>query len=107
MMTSEKNLLASRQRHTTPYLRTAGAAAEIVRYAESRIELNRQKKLPTYEDQTRTPNSWTMRSSACLPTAILGERPPLAARKLGWSQQPDLIRTPLQPADRKRFMGNT
>ena len=92
MMTSEKNLLASIDKAYDLYFQMLALPGEIVRYAESRIELNRQKKLPTYEDlnpNTKFVDNAVLRLLAN--SDSVNDR--LAARKLGWSQQPDLIRT--------------
>ncbi|WP_302605799.1 transcription antitermination factor NusB [uncultured Alistipes sp.] len=92
MMTSEKNLLASIDKAYDLYFQMLALPAEIVRYAKSRIELNRQKKLPTYEDLN--PNTKFVDNAVLRVLAnsdSVNDR--LAARKLGWSQQPDLIRT--------------
>lgn len=92
MIASEKSLLASIDKAYDLYFQMLALPAELVRYGEQRIELNRQKKLPTHEDLN--PNTKFTDNSVIRILAnsdSVNDR--LAARKQGWARQPDLIRT--------------
>lgn len=92
MIASEKSLLASIDKAYDLYFQMLALPAEIVRYAEQRMELNRQKKLPTHEDlhpNTKFTDNAVIRILAN--SDSVNDR--IASRKLGWSRQPDLIRT--------------
>ena len=92
MIASEKSLLASIDKAYDLYFQMLALPAELVRYGEQRIELNRRKKLPTHEDLN--PNTKFVDNAVIRVLAnsdSVNDR--LAARKLGWAQQPDLIRT--------------
>ena len=92
MIASEKNLMASVDKAYDLYFQMLALPVELVRYAEQRQQIARQKKLPTYEDLH--PNTKFVDNAVI---RILAESDSvndhLAARKLGWSQYPDLIRT--------------
>jgi len=92
MMASEKTLMASVDKAYDLYFQMLTLPAELVRYAEQRIELAKQKKLPTYEDLN--PNTKFVDNAVI---RIIAQSDAVndyaAARKLGWAQQPDLIRT--------------
>lgn len=65
---------------------------EVARYTEQQQQLARQKKLPTYEDlnpNTKFVDNVVIRTIAN--SDSVNDR--VAARKLGWSQYPELIRT--------------
>ena len=50
MIASEKNLMASVDKAYDLYFQMLALPVELVRYAEQRQQIARQKKLPTYED---------------------------------------------------------
>lgn len=92
MMTSEKNLLASVDKAYDLYFQMLVLPVEIARYAEQRQELAKQKKLPTHEDLN--PNRKFVDNAVIRLLAdsdAINDR--IAARRLGWAQHPDLIRT--------------
>ena len=92
MIASEKSLLASIDKAYDLYFQMLALPAELVRYGEQRIELNRRKKLPTHEDLN--PNTKFVDNAVIRVLANSDSvNARLAARKLGWAQQPDLIRT--------------
>ena len=92
MIASEKTLMASVDKAYDLYFQILSLPVELARYAEQRQELAKQKKLPTYEDLN--PNTKLVENRVIRIIAnsdAVNDR--LAARKLGWTQQPDLIRT--------------
>ena len=92
MIASEKTLMASVDKSYDLYFQILSLPVELARYAEQRQELAKQKKLPTYEDLN--PNTKFVENRVIRIIAnsdAVNDR--LAARKLGWTQQPDLIRT--------------
>ena len=92
MIASEKTLMASVDKAYDLYFQILSPPVELARYAEQRQELAKQKKLPTYEDLN--PNTKFVENRVIRIIAnsdAVNDR--LAARKLGWTQQPDLIRT--------------
>ena len=92
MIASEKTLMASVDKAYDLYFQILSLPVELARYAEQRQELAKQKKLPTYEDLN--PNTKFVENRVIRIIAnsdAVNDR--LAARKLGWTQQPDLIRT--------------
>jgi len=92
MMASEKTLLASLDKTYDLYFQLLGLIVEIARYAERRQELAKQKKLPTYEDLN--PNTKFVENKVvALIASSDSVNDYLAARKLGWSQAPELIRS--------------
>ncbi|WP_308502694.1 transcription antitermination protein NusB [uncultured Alistipes sp.] len=92
MMASEKTLMASVDKAYDLYFQILILPVEVARYAEQRQQLARQKKLPTYEDlnpNTKFVDNVVIRTIAN--SDSVNDR--VAARKLGWSQYPELIRT--------------
>ncbi len=92
MIASEKTLMTSVDKAYDLYFQILSLPVELARYAEQRQELAKQKKLPTYEDLN--PNTKFVENRVIRIIAnsdAVNDR--LAARKLGWTQQPDLIRT--------------
>lgn len=91
MITSEKSLMTSVDKAYDLYFQILSLPVELARYAEQRIELAQQKKLPTHEDlhpNTKFVDNAVIRVLAN--SDALNDY--LAARKLGWAKQPDLIR---------------
>lgn len=92
MIASEKTLMASVDKAYDLYFQMLTLPVEIVRYAEQRQELAKQKKLPTFEDLH--PNTKFVDNSIVRIIANSDAvNDHIAARKLGWGQYPDLIRT--------------
>ena len=92
MIASEKTLMASVDKAYDLYFQMLTLPVEIVRYAEQRQELAKQKKLPTFEDLH--PNTKFVDNSIIRIIANSDAvNDHIAARKLGWAQYPDLIRT--------------
>ncbi len=92
MIASEKTLLASIDKAYDLYFQLLILPVEIARYAAQRQELARRKRLPTPEDLN--PNTKFIDNEAIrrLDTSdTVGDY--IAARKLGWSRSPELIRT--------------
>ena len=92
MLASEKSLMASVDKAYDLYFQMLALPPELARYATERIDINRRKKLPTYEDLN--PNTKFIDNSVIRVLAnsdSVNDR--LTARKLGWSRQSDLIRT--------------
>lgn len=92
MMASEKTLMTSVDKAYDLYFQMMLLPAELVRYAEQRIEIGRQKKLPAYEDlhpNTKFVDNRVIRLLADSDTV----NDYAAARKLGWAKYPELIRT--------------
>lgn len=92
MMASEKTLMASVDKAYDLYFQILILPVEVARYAEQRQQLAKQKKLPTYEDLN--PNTKFVDNAVIRIIAnsdSVNDR--VAARKLGWSQYPELIRT--------------
>lgn len=92
MIASEKTLLASIDKAYDLYFQLLILPVEIARYAEQRQELARRKQLPTHEDLN--PNTKFIDNEAIRRLAVsdaVGDY--VAARKLGWSRYPELIRT--------------
>ena len=92
MIASEKNLMASVDKAYDLYFQIITLPVELDRYAEQRQELAKQKKLPTPEDLN--PNTKFV-DNAVIRTIANSDavNDHVAARKLGWSQYPELIRT--------------
>lgn len=92
MIASEKNLMASVDKAYDLYFQIITLPVELARYAEQRQELAKQKKLPTPEDLN--PNTKFV-DNAVIRTIANSDavNDHVAARKLGWSQYPELIRT--------------
>lgn len=92
MMASEKTLMASVDKAYDLYFQILILPVEVARYTEQQQQLARQKKLPTYEDlnpNTKFVDNVVIRTIAN--SDSVNDR--VAARKLGWSQYPELIRT--------------
>lgn len=92
MMASEKTLMASVDKAYDLYFQILTLPVEIADYAAQRMELARQKKLPTYEDlhpNTKFVDNAVIRTIAN--SDPVNDR--IAARRLGWKQYPELIRT--------------
>lgn len=91
MIASEKTLLASIDKTYDLYFHLMGLIVEVSRYAESRLETARRKKLPTYEDLN--PNTKFVENKA---VALLASSEAindyLASHKLNWSQYPELVK---------------
>lgn len=92
MLASEKSLMSSVDKAYDLYFQMLALPPELTRYAAERIELNRRKKLPTHEDlhpNTKFVDNAVVRVLAN--SDSVNDR--LAARKLGWARQRDLVRT--------------
>ena len=92
MMASEKTLMASVDKAYDLYFQLLTLPVEIADYATQRIELAKQKKLPSYEDlhpNTKFIDNAVIRTIAN--SDAVNDR--IAARRLGWKQYPELIRT--------------
>ena len=89
---SEKTLVASIDKTYDLYFQMLSLIVEVARYAESRQEMAKQKKLPTFEDLN--PNRKFVDNSVI---ALIANSDSVndyvAARKLSWSQSPELIKT--------------
>lgn len=92
LIVSEKNLMVSVDKAYDLYFQMLTLPVELARYAEKRQEIAKQKKLPTYEDLN--PNTKFVDNAVI---RILANSDSVndhaAARKLGWSRSPELIRT--------------
>ncbi len=92
MIASEKTLLSSVDKAYDLYFQLMTLPVELARYAEQRQELARRKKLPTFEDLN--PNTKFVDNAVIrLITQSDAVNDQTAARKLGWAQSADLIRT--------------
>ena len=92
MMASEKTLMASVGKAYDLYFQILVLPVEIARYAEQRQEIAKQKKLPTFEDlnpNTKFVDNAVIRTIAN--SDAVNDR--IAARKLGWTKYPEIIRT--------------
>ncbi len=91
LMASEKNLMQSVDKCYDLYFLMMSIIVDIARYAENRQELAKQKQLPTHEDLN--PNRRFVDNRVVhLIAASDSINDHLAARKLSWSQQGDLIK---------------
>lgn len=92
MMASEKTLMSSVDKAYDLYFQLLLLPAEVAEYARERQEIARRKKLPTPEDLN--PNTKFV-DNAVIRTIANSDavNDYAAARKLGWSKHPDLIRT--------------
>ena len=88
---SEKNLIASIDKAYDLYFHMLALAVEVARYAENRIELAKQKKLPTYEDlnpnRRFVDNAVIRLLSEC--DSVSDE---IATRKISWANNSDIIK---------------
>lgn len=92
MMASEKTLLASIDKTYDLYFQLMALIVDVRRYAESRLDAARHKKLPTYEDLN--PNTKFVENKAISLFASSDTiNDYLASHKLGWAQYPELIKT--------------
>ena len=88
---SEKYLVESIDKAYDLYFQMMSFVVEVARYAESRIELAKQKKLPTYEDLN--PNRRFVDNAVITLIANSDSvNDVLASRKLGWVNQHDTIK---------------
>lgn len=89
---SEKTLVASIDKTYDLYFQMLSLIVEVARYAESRQEMAKQKKLPTFEDLN--PNRKFVENSVI---SLIAESDSvndyLAAHRLSWAQYPELIKT--------------
>lgn len=91
MMASEKNLMQSVDKCYDLYFLMMSIIVDMARYAESRQELAKQKQLPTHEDLNPNRRFVDNRVIHLIATSdSINDR--LAARKLSWSRQGDLIK---------------
>lgn len=91
MIASEKNLLASVDKAYDLYFQLLTLPEQLVNYAQERIEIAKQKKLPTFEDlhpNTKFVDNAVIRIIST--TDAVADH--VAKRKLGWVGQEDLIR---------------
>lgn len=88
---SEKNLVASIDKAYDLYFQMLALAPELVRYAEERQEIGRNKKLPTYEDlnpnRKFVENKAIARISECEAINNFVQK-----RGLGWVKNQDLVK---------------
>lgn len=88
---SEKNLLFSIDKAYELYFHTITLITEVRRYAAERIEIGRNKKLPTPEDLN--PNTKFIDNAVVLQIENDAELNSITERKgLGWSASPDMIK---------------
>ncbi len=88
---SEKNLVESIDKAYDLYLLMMSLAVDVARYAESRQELARQKKLPTYEDLN--PNRRFVDNKVINLIANADSvNDALASRKLSWARHSDIVK---------------
>lgn len=91
LMVSEKNLIASIDKAYDLYLQMMSLIVDVARYAENRIEIAKQKKLPTYEDLN--PNRRFVDNAVInLLTSAESVSDAIATRKLSWSHYPDTVK---------------
>ena len=92
LMGSEKTLVASIDKTYDLYFQMLSLIVELADYAEQRQEIAKQKKLPTFEDLN--PNRKFVENAVI---RLIAESDSvndhLAARKLSWKQNPELIKT--------------
>ena len=88
---SEKNLVESIDKAYDLYLLMMSLAVDVARYAESRQELARQKKLPTYEDLNPNRRFVDNKVISLLANSD-AVNDALAARKLSWARHADIVK---------------
>lgn len=91
MAVSGKNLMHSIDKTYDLYLQMLSLVVDVKRYAEERIELGRNKKLPTFDDLH--PNTLFVSNEPIIQIEsdkALNDR--LAKASLGWQRYPELIR---------------
>ena len=92
LIASERTLMTSVDKAYDLYFQMLILPVELAEYARGRQELARNKHLPTYEDlhpNTRFVDNAVIRQIAESDSV----NDPIAARKLGWKNHPELIRT--------------
>lgn len=88
---SQKNLVSSIDKAYDLYFQMMALIVEVARYAESRQELAKQKKLPTYEDLN--PNRRFVDNGVIHLIATSDSvQDEIARRKLSWAKYPDTIK---------------
>ena len=90
-MASEKNLIVSIDKAYDLYIQMMSLIVDVARYAENRIELAKQKKLPTYEDLN--PNRRFVDNAVInLFANAESVSDVIATRKLSWSHYPETVK---------------
>lgn len=91
LITSEKNLMNSINKSYDLYFQMLELIVNVKRYAEERLEIGKNKKLPSAEDLN--PNTRFV-DNAAIAQLEAGEalNDYLAKKSLGWSQYPELIK---------------
>ena len=90
-MASEKNLIVSIDKAYDLYIQMMSLIVDVARYAENRIELAKQKKLPTYEDLN--PNRRFVDNAVInLLANAESVSDAIATRKLSWSHYPETVK---------------
>lgn len=88
---SEKNLIASIDKAYDLYFQMLSLIVEVARYAESRQELAKQKKLPTYEDLN--PNRRFVDNAViALIDNSESVNDEIATRKISWANNYDIVK---------------
>lgn len=88
---SQKNLVSSINKAYDLYFQMMALIVEVARYAESRQELAKQKRLPTYEDLN--PNRRFVDNGVIHLIATSDSvQDEIARRKLSWANYPDTIK---------------
>ena len=88
---SQKNLVSSINKAYDLYFQMMALIVEVARYAESRQELAKQKKLPTYDDLN--PNRRFVDNGVIHLIATSDSvQDEIARRKLSWANYPDTIK---------------
>ena len=92
MMVSEKNMLASIDKTYNLYFQMLLLPVEVAHFAEQRIDIAKNKQLPTHEDLN--PNTRFIDNSV-IRVIVNGDsvNDYASPRKLNWHQYPELIRT--------------
>ncbi len=91
MMISEKSMMASIDKAYDLYFQMLALPAELVRYAEQRQEIARQKLMPTFEDLH--PNTKFVQNDQIRTLANSDSKNDyMTARKLTWAGYPELIK---------------
>ena len=90
-MASEKNLIVSIDKAYDLYIQMMSLIVDVARYAENRIELAKQKKLPTHEDLN--PNRRFVDNAVInLFANAESVSDAIATRKLSWSHYPETVK---------------
>ena len=90
-MASEKNLIVSIDKAYDLYIQMMSLIVDVARYAENRIEIAKQKKLPTYEDLN--PNRRFVDNAVInLFANAESVSDAIATRKLSWSHYPETVK---------------